>query len=123
MSRPHSLVAAYAVYLVVRLFVCVIQALSPSAARQFAAGLAWLAYRIDRRHREVARDNLRQAFPGKYSDAELEALVRSVYRHFCTLLIEIVHLPRKLHANNWKNYLTLHNGRAMVECLLSGRPL
>jgi KDO2-lipid IV(A) lauroyltransferase len=123
MSKPRSLVAAYAVYLVVRLLVCVLQALSPAAARTFARRLAWLAYRVDRRHREVARDNLRHAFPGKYNDAELDELVRSVYRHFCTVLIEIVHLPRKLHATNWKEYLTLQNGPAMVECLLSDRPL
>ncbi len=123
MSKPHSVIAAYAVYLVARILVCVLQSLSLPASRTFAGGLAWLAYRIDRRHREVARDNLRQAFPGKYNDADLEALVRGVYQHFCTLLIEIIHLPRKLHANNWKNHLTLHNGRAMVECLLSGRPL
>src|SRR5436853_229694 len=90
MSKPRSLIADYAVYLVARLLVCVIQALSPAAARRFAAGLAWLAYRLDRRHREVARDNLRRAFPGRYDDAELEAVVRSVYRHFSTLLIEII---------------------------------
>jgi Kdo2-lipid IVA lauroyltransferase/acyltransferase len=123
MSKRRSLISAYIVYLVVRIIVCVLQALSPGAARRFAGGLAWLAYRLDRRHREVARDNLRQAFPGKYSDAELEELVRSVYRHFCTVLIEIIHLPRKLHATNWKNYLTLHNGPALVDCLLSERPL
>jgi KDO2-lipid IV(A) lauroyltransferase len=123
MSKPRSIVADYAIYLVVRVVVCVFQALSPGAARRFAAMLAWVAYHVDRRHREVARDNLRQAFPGKRSDVQLEEVVRSVYRHFCTVLIEILHLPRKLHATNWKNHLTLVNGRAMVERLLSDRPL
>jgi KDO2-lipid IV(A) lauroyltransferase len=123
MAKPRSAVADYAVYLVVRVLVCVLQALSPAAARRFAARLAWLAHRVDRRHREVARNNLRQAFPGRYSDAELDAVVRSVYRHFCTLLVEIIHLPRKLHPTNWRDYISLHNGPAIVECLLSGRPL
>jgi KDO2-lipid IV(A) lauroyltransferase len=123
MSKPRSLLANYTVYLLVRVFVCVVQALSPGAARKLAGGLAWLAYRIDRRHREVARDNLRQAFPGKYSEAELDTLVRGVYRHFCSVLVEIIHLPRLLHTYAWRKHLRLVNGRAVISGLLSGRPL
>ena len=89
MAKPRSKVVDYAVYLLVRLLVCLIQALSYEAAKQVAAGLAWLAYHMDRRHRLVAEDNLRQAFPGRYGDRELGELVRAVYRHFCTLVVEI----------------------------------
>ncbi len=123
MARPRSLVGDYLIYLIVRLFVCLIQALPPPAARAFAAGLAWLAYRVNRRHRIVARDNLRQAYPGRYSDAELDALVRAVYRHFCTLVIEIILIPRLLQPANWRNYIRLVGGDRVVNCLLSGRPL
>src|SRR5262249_48025481 len=107
MSRPRSLLADYAVYLLVRVFVCVVQALSLNAARALARGLAWLASRIDRRHREVAGDNLRQAFPGRYTGAEVEKLIRQVYHHFCTMLIEIIHLPRRLHPTNWRRHLDM----------------
>src|SRR5436309_1257373 len=110
MSRPRYVVGDYAVYLVVRIIVCVLQCLSWNAARRFAGALARLAYRLDRRHREVARDNLRAAFPDRYGDAELDRVVRAIYRHFSNVLVEIVLLPRKLHANNWKRYLTLRNG-------------
>jgi KDO2-lipid IV(A) lauroyltransferase len=123
MSKPRSVVADYGVYLLIRFFVCLIQALSPWTARSVAAGLAWLAYRVDRRHCLVAADNLRQAFPGRYEEAELDQLVLSVYRHFCTLLIEIILLPRKLHPNTWRRYLALKDGRELTGGLLSGRPL
>ena len=103
-SRARN-VADYAVYLVVRVVVCVIQTLSLPAAVRLADGLAWLLYHVDRRHRLVADDNLRHAFPGDIDDAERDRLVRAVYRHFCTLLIEIVHLPRQLHPTNWRRYL------------------
>src|SRR6266566_3085720 len=122
MSKPRSLAADYAVYVIVRIIVCFIQMLSFRAACQVATGLAWLAYHVDRRHRLVACDNLKQAFPGRYTDAELDALVRSVYRHFCTLLMEIINLPRKIHPLNWRRYVRLEDAR-LVECLLSGRPL
>lgn len=123
MSKPRSWMADYGVYLAVRLVVCVLQTLSYRAACAVAGGVAWLAYRIDRRHREVARDNLRQAFPGQYTDAELDVLVRAVYRHFCTLLVDIVHLPRALHANTWRQHMQTPQIRLCVEQLLSGRPL
>jgi KDO2-lipid IV(A) lauroyltransferase len=110
-------------YLVVRILVCVVQCLSLKAARQLAAGLAWLAFRVNRRHREVALDNLRRAFPGKYTEAELHDLVRGVYRHFCTMAIEMLFLPRLLHPTTWRRYLSLAGGREMVERLLSDRPL
>jgi KDO2-lipid IV(A) lauroyltransferase len=123
MSKKRSQLADYTVYLIVRVVVCLLQSLSYSAACAFASSLAWLAYRIDRRHREVAYDNLRQAFPGRYNDAELDELVRSVYRHFCTLLIDIVHMPRKLHVNTWRRHMQVPSIRQCVACLLSGRPL
>jgi KDO2-lipid IV(A) lauroyltransferase len=123
MAKPRSNLADYLVYLLARVLVCVVQALSIATGRRLAAGLAWLLYRIDRRHREAARANLRQAFPGRYTEEEIDALVRGVYLHFCTVLIEIIHLPRCLHPTNWRRYLELGNGPQMVGGLLSGRPL
>ncbi len=117
---PH---ADFCVYLVVRLLVCWLQTLSYDAARTFASGLAWLAFRVDRRHREVARENLRKAFPGRYDDRQLTALIKQVYLHFCILLIELVQLPRRLHPNNWRKHFDMSQGRSIVTWLLSGRPL
>src|SRR5262245_54909559 len=110
MSKPRTRltnVRDYLVYLVIRIAGCVVQALSFERACNLAAGLAWLAYHVDRRHRLVAIENLRHAFPGQYTEAELERLVRAVYRHFCTLLVELVHLPRRLHPNTWRRHLDL----------------
>ncbi len=123
MSKPRRIVLDYLVYLLVRVFVCVVQMLSFEAACSFARVLAWLAYRIDRRHREVAHENLRQAFPNRWSDAQRDAIVRRVYSHFCQVLMEIIHLPRRLHINNWGQLVELNGGRRLVDCLLSGRPL
>jgi Kdo2-lipid IVA lauroyltransferase/acyltransferase len=123
MSKPRSAVADYAVYFLVRTFVCVLQALSFSAACACANGLAWLAYRIDKRHREVARDNLRHAFPHLTSPEQRESLVRAVYRHFCTLLMEIIHVPRRLHTSNWRRHVQFREPYRLVSTLLSDRPM
>src|SRR5947209_2633469 len=111
MSKPHSQFTDYLVYLIVRILVCVIQSLSLRQAYALAGGLAWVIYHVDRRHRLVAYDNLRQAFPERFTDPLAnDALVRAVYRHFCLLLVEIMLVPRKLHPGNWRNYLELPGG-------------
>src|SRR5262249_43184445 len=56
MSRLKSPPMQFAVYVAVRIIVCILQALSSAAASGFARCLAWLAYHVDRRHREVALD-------------------------------------------------------------------
>ena len=124
MPKPRSRVKDYAVYLVARLLVCFIQALSYEQARAFAGGLAWLAHKIDRRHRLVAHENLRHAFPGEYTYAQLDVLVRNVYRHFCSLVVEMAHLPRMLHLSNWRKHLDMGaDAEVVVKALTSGRPL
>src|SRR5258708_6285999 len=104
MGKERSLLRDYTVYLVVRVVVCVLGMLSYRASLGFARFLAWLAYRVDRRHRLVADENLRSALGGALSDEERDVLVRAVYLHFCTLLMVLIHLPRKLHPTNWKEH-------------------
>src|SRR5690242_13639098 len=118
MSKSHSQLADFAVYFVVRVVVCFLQALSFRSACKLANGLAWLVYQVDRRHRLVALDNLRHAF-GEGDAAARDRLVRAVYRHFCTMLIEIVHLPRLLHTHNWKQYVTIRNQQLALAAMLS----
>jgi KDO2-lipid IV(A) lauroyltransferase len=123
MAKERSVLLDYAVYLVVRAVVCVLQMLSYPASLRLAGGLAWLAYHLDRRHRLVADDNLRWAFPEGADDRARDERVRAVYRHFCALLMVLVHVPRKLRPANWKGYLEMRDGRLLAGWLLSGRPL
>src|SRR5262245_59539819 len=124
MAKPRSKVGDYVGHLVVRSFVCVLQALPFPIALRFAELLAWLAYRLDRRHREVARDNLHHAFPELCDDPDrCDRLVRDCYRHFCTMLVEMMFMPRKLHVNNWRRWASLRGGDKVIGGLLSERPL
>lgn len=122
MARARKPVLDYAVYLAVRVAVCVLQALPVRWAFAFADGLAWLAYRVDKRHREVARENLRHAFPDRGADA-VDQLVRDCYRHFTCVAVEIALLPRKLHVENWRQYVTLVHPERIVPALIRPRPL
>jgi Kdo2-lipid IVA lauroyltransferase/acyltransferase len=110
------------VYLGVRTFVALIQALPFQIALCCADALAWLAHRIDRRHRTVALDSLAHVFPAK-SVAERQRIVRDCYRHFCRMIVEIGVLPRKLRVENWRNYATLVGGQQILSALLKPRPV
>jgi KDO2-lipid IV(A) lauroyltransferase len=112
------------VYLAVRIVVCIFQTLGYRTARTLAGWLARLVYHVDRRHRHVALDNLRQAFPRRYTEAELEETVRATYRHFCTLLAEMSALPRKMHTHNYEIYFDLGTHRQIfLDLMRSNRPV
>src|SRR4051812_21741533 len=104
-EKKRSRVLDFTVYAIVRLVVCVVQAMSFESALSFAEFLAWIAYRLNKRHRLVAEENLRKAFPGRYSDAQIDAMVRQTYRHWCRVLIEILFIPRRLHLTNYKRHI------------------
>ncbi|MBI3821734.1 MAG: lysophospholipid acyltransferase family protein [Planctomycetes bacterium] len=122
-DKKRSPIADFLVYLAVRILVCIIQALPFETACRWACILGWIVYKLDKRHRLVALENLQKAFPGRYSDAQIDKLVRGVYEHFCTVLIEIVHMPRRYHLHNYKQRLVMHNSAPLMEMLLSGRPV
>jgi KDO2-lipid IV(A) lauroyltransferase len=122
MPKPRSKIVDYLAFLAVRLVVCIVQALPPDAEYTFAQGLARLAYQLDRRHRDVARTNLAASF-GQLSEACIERLVRDVFLHFCSVVLEMIQLPRKLHINNWRRHLDISEARTLVGAMTSGRPL
>jgi KDO2-lipid IV(A) lauroyltransferase len=122
MAKTRKPALDLTVYLAVRLAVCLVQALPTRLAFAFADLLAWTAYRVDRRHRQVAADNHRPAFPDR-SPAAIDQLVRGCYRHFATLVIELALIPRKLRIHNWRRFASLVHGDRVLTALLSDRPL
>jgi KDO2-lipid IV(A) lauroyltransferase len=122
MSKERSKPADYAVYLVLRFFICVLQMLSYEASMRLANVLAQLVYWIDRRHRLVAADNLGHAFP-EMPEEQVRCLVGATYRHFIALLMVILHLPRRFHIYSWRRYLEMTGEGHLAAALLSGRPV
>jgi KDO2-lipid IV(A) lauroyltransferase len=53
-----------------------------------------LAYRLDRRHREIAAGNLAAAFPGQSLPAELDRLVRSVFENLGRTAVDVARSGR-----------------------------
>jgi KDO2-lipid IV(A) lauroyltransferase len=98
----------YLVYLAVRLTIVLVQILTWNRALQLADWLGRLAYWIDRRHRLVAAENVRHAFPW-LDDSAIDRLVRETYRHWTTAVVEMIRLPRALRRDNLAEYFTYAN--------------
>ena len=114
----------YLTYLIVRGIVAFAQMLSIGQSYALARFLGWVAYHVDARHRQVGLDNLTHAFGDQLSDADRDQLVRGVYRHFCMMLMEILHIPRKICLENWRDRVVLVGHEPMMDQLMTGkRPL
>lgn len=123
MKRKRSRVLDYLVYVAVRLLVAIGQAVSIEQSYAFADALARLLHRFDRRHRLIGIENLRHAFGDELDDLERERIAREVYRHFCRMLMEMLHIPRKLHTTNWRDRVELVGHEKAVDRLLRGGPV
>ncbi|HEX4612727.1 MAG TPA: hypothetical protein VH092_31320, partial [Urbifossiella sp.] len=110
-----------AVYAAVRLAVAVVHALPPHLALALADAVGWLAYRVDKRHRAVAAENIGHAFP-LLTPLAVDELVRATYRHFARVAVEMVLLPRKLHVVSWRRYVDLRPWVPGLPLAFSPRP-
>jgi KDO2-lipid IV(A) lauroyltransferase len=114
----------YLVYLAVRLVVALAQMLTMEQSYALARFLAWVIYQVDGRHRKVGLENLALAFGDQYTDAERDRIVRGVYIHFCSMLMEILHTSRKLHLTNWRDRVVLFGHEALMDQRITGdRPM
>ena len=123
MAKPRSKLADYSVYLVIRGIVAVAQMMTVEQSYEFARILARILYTFDSRHRKIGLENLKHAFGDEYGDAQRDQIIRGVYEHFCMLLMEILHIPRKLDPTTWRDRITLVGQGEVLNRLLEGGPL
>ncbi|MCS7022913.1 MAG: lysophospholipid acyltransferase family protein [Gemmataceae bacterium] len=120
MARQRRRSIDWAVYWLVRLVVCVVQALPVYAALAAADGIAWLMYYLVPSRRRIALANVAAAFPD-WSTIRQRRLVLDTYRHFVRAVTENVLLARKLHVHNWRSYVDISQARCLPEVLLDRR--
>src|SRR5205823_12656197 len=123
MAKPRSRTIDFAVYLALKVIACALLMMPTAWALGLVRSLSQVAYRFDRRHRTVARDNLRHAFGNRYSEAQLTRLVRGVYEHFAELLLEMLLIPRRLRAKCLPHFLDVPEGADYLRAMQSGRPI
>lgn len=118
---PWARIGHYLTYLIVRVLICVIQAISLETGWQWARRLAWLVSDVIPLRRKVVDDNLAHAFP-ELSAAQRATLRRQMWEHLFLLVLEVAHSPRKIHDTSWRQFIRLTNVAPMVRLLMTNRP-
>ncbi|MDR1382302.1 MAG: lysophospholipid acyltransferase family protein [Planctomycetaceae bacterium] len=112
----------YFIYLFVRVLICITQSLSPETGFFLARQFAFFFTHILPIRRRLIRENLAVAFP-KLPHDERETLVYRMWEHLFLLVIEVAHIPRRIHATNWRDYIELVNTDKVGKVLHNDRPL
>jgi len=111
----------YLLYLLVRIFVCFVQAISLETCDRVAGLLATLCMHVIPLRRKLIDENLRHAYPAM-SAAERHALAWRMWKHLYLLVAEVAHAPRKIHQTNWRDYVQIKQADGMVRRLIADRP-
>lgn len=112
----------FAVYLAVRLAVCLLQALPLSTCGQLAEAMAVLAHDVLRLRRRVVLENLARAYPD-WRPPQRSRAARAMWAHLFLMVAEVAQLPRKVHETNWRRHVRLRGLQPLVELLLTERPV
>lgn len=113
-------------YTVFRVVVCAVGILSARQCVRLAEGLAWVACRLLPRklsRYDVARQNIRTAYGDRYTDRQIDVMIRRMWVHLIRMITEIVQLPRKLRLENCADVLTFRHRDELVRALCTGRPV
>lgn len=112
----------YLAYVVVRLFICVVQAIRLETGIAIADTFAWLACDVLRLRGKVVDENLRHAFPD-FDAAQRRRVTRQMWRHLILLVVEVAHVPRKIHHTNWRKFVRVRNVEPLMRTFLKNRPV
>ncbi|HUO08638.1 MAG TPA: lysophospholipid acyltransferase family protein [Phycisphaerae bacterium] len=85
-----------------------------------ARAVGGLLYKIDRKHRQRALENLRASFPEK-PQAELEYIAERSMQHFIELVMDVLFTTRLINVESWHRYVHLDGLSESLKILLRGR--
>jgi Kdo2-lipid IVA lauroyltransferase/acyltransferase len=120
MSRKAVL--DYLVYGVIRILICIAQAIPLSTGRKLAGICAWLMNDVLHMRASVVDENLSHAFP-ELRPEKRQAMARRMWEHLFLLVLEVAHVPRKIHETTWRKYIQLRDVAPLMRQLISDRPV
>ncbi|MCA9080738.1 MAG: lysophospholipid acyltransferase family protein [Planctomycetaceae bacterium] len=109
-----------------RVFGCILCMLTVRQTIACAQWFGWLMTRVlphGKTRYHVAYDNIQSAFPGQYSPAETDRLIRDMWEHLFRVVVETMQFPRKITLDNSREVVVFRNRKKAVKALCSGRPV
>lgn len=111
----------FSVYAVVRLLICIIQALPLGRCAAYSKRFSWFCWHVLKLRRKVVEGNLRFAFP-ELSQKERDEIAQGMWEHLLLMVVEIAHAPRKVHRSNWRDHSALPETKEVFQRLIDDRP-
>jgi len=108
------------VYLAVRTFVSLVQAMRIESCQQLARMLAYVACDVVRLRKQVVDENLRHVFQS-LTPEQRHQFARRMWEHLILMICEIAHAPRRIHRTNWTEYIDMVDRREFVRRLIDSR--
>ena len=123
MARPRNKTLDYLAYLGLRIFAMLVGMFSVRANYRTARLLGELLWRIDRKHRRIARGHLRLCFPD-WGEEQVLRVARQSMHNLALLAIEVLLTPRLITPRRWRRHIRLHNMTDTLRLLLrQDRPM
>jgi Kdo2-lipid IVA lauroyltransferase/acyltransferase len=112
-------------YAALRGFAGAVSMLPERAAYALARCAGSAIHLVDRRHREIARTNLRERFRDPHGaplpDREVRRIARESLRHLVAAAVEVVRLPREIRSRGIASIVSLEGREHFDTALAAGR--
>jgi len=108
MAKERNKLVDYLTYLALRLVAMAVHLAGAEASYRVAGWLGNLMYRLDKRHRERAIENLRTSFPN-FGEQRLRDIARASMRSMAYLGMDVLLTTRLLRPGSWRRYVEIGN--------------
>ena len=113
----------YLVYLGARVAIMFVEMLPVRVGYALARAIGSAIYHLDRRHREIAIDQLRGSFPD-WPEAKIRRTARASVRNMVCMGLELLLAPRHIRPDTWRRHIRLRNMEGVVATLIArDRPM
>lgn len=117
-SRP---IVDWLVYAAVRLVALGMLMFPISTNLRTARLLGWIWYRTMRRHRERAREHLRQAYGSQLSIRQMDQITLQCMQQLAMMAVEAIFTPRLISEWTWPRYVRLKGLNEAADVLIGPR--
>ena len=119
MAQPGT-IAAYTQYFGARFAAMMLGLFPVNQNLKTARDIGSFLYKIDRKHRKRALENLRASFPEK-SQAELESIAERSMQHFISLVMDVLFTTRMINVESWHRFVHLKGLAESLKIFLRNR--
>ena len=120
-KKPTPLWVHWCTYAVLRVVIMIFLMFPPNLNLVTARVLGWLWFKIMRRHRRRAMENLRCAFGHELDPAQIKRTARRSMQQMAMMAMELLFTPRRITEWSWPRHARLKDLGPALEVLLDNK--